>query len=657
MFDNLELERRKTMKYVNYCLLTAIFLFSMTQVGCLSGNALSTGDQLVEAKDYRGAIDAYQRVVDTNPGTPEARKAQIAIADLNVERMNRPEEGIKAYEAVIAEAPESDEAAEAHYNLGMYYYQHKQDYDAAQVQFDTIINKFPHLELSHRAQLMLAKSYEEGKKYEQAVEVFDNFANRNPQSERAAVALANKARIQRTLIKDDEEAKRTYQFMVKKYGKLDSAQSQIEKAKEELNKLNAAIPEPDNPEDTQIGRAMKRQEERRERDRPQGAEISPAMKSNVVVEDSGFGISAEEVMRSFGGGTPVAGDDQGTYYDAELMIAGFFYGDEQYRDAGALLFDAIARAEADRAKLEPINYIRLSICYRKLGMHQKAATVLKKAASRDPKVIDAIISTGQNQYTNEEYEKAVETFQSVIGINSSKDSELYWLIGKSYEKLGEYEKERDAFEMAVAKNPDDIDALQSLAEVLHYRLKDRKTAVIFQDIVNQKTDSFVTMKTLGDVCYKHGEYGKAQIKYKAAARTVKRQLEQSGNVAEKKILTHQYGYGTILAAIATFKKGREEDAQKLIDTLTAEYPDHALLPYAKAEIALIKGDEQVAIDAFKEAIEKDPSSDIPVIALGDFYVSKGYNDEAITLWETYLEKDKYNAKVMQRLKPLKESSE
>ena len=226
---------------------------------------------------------------------------------------------------------------------------------------------------------------------------------------------------------------------------------------------------------------------------------------------------------------------KGTYFDAQLMIAGFYYGDEQYRDAGALLFDALARAEAERAKVEPINYIRLSICYRKLGMHQKAAKVLKKSAARDPKIIDAIVSTGQNQYTNEEYEKALETFNSVIGINRTKDSELYWLIGKTYEKLGEYEKEREAFERAVAKNPEDTDALQSLAEVLHFRLKDRKTAVIFQDLVENKKDSFVTMKTLGDVCYKHGEYAKAHIKYKAASRTAKRHLDKSENAAEKKV--------------------------------------------------------------------------------------------------------------------------
>ncbi len=645
------------MKFVNLCLLATLLFITIAMTGCLPGSELGTAEKLEEAKDYRGAIEVYQGVVVNKPGTTEARQAQLAIGKLYIEKMNRPQEGVKAYQAVVSDAPESDEAAEARYSLGMQYYR-QQEYEEAQTQFDTIINEFPNLELSHKAQLMLAKSYEDGQKYELAVEVFDNFANRNPHSERAAQALANKARIQRNLLKDDDEAKRTLQFLVKKYGNVDTAQSHIEKAKEELNDLNAEIPKPENPEETQIGRAMARQKERRELDRPRGgSELSPTMKSNVPVEDSGFGITAEEVMGSFGGETAIAGDEQGTYYDAELMIAGFFYGDENYRDAGALYFDAIARAEAEKVRLEPVNYLHLSICYRKLGMHQKAAKVLKKAASRDPKVIDAVKSTGQNQYTNGEYEKALETFKSVIGLNRNKDTELYWYIGKTYEKLGDYEKEREAFEQAVAINPEDTDALQSLAEVLHFRLKERKLAVVFQDLVENKRDSFETMKILGDVCYKYGEYSKAQIKYKAAARTAKRQMEKSENVAEKKILAFQYGHATILAAISIFKQGREEDAQKLIETITSEYPDHTLLPYAKGEFALIKGDEQAAVDAFKEAMEKNPTSDISVIALGDYYVSKGYNDEAIALWDGYLETDKYNSKVMRRLKLLKDSSE
>ena len=73
--------------------------------------------------------------------------------------------------------------------------------------------------------------------------------------------------------------KQTLQTMVKKYGKLEGAESDIEKAKQELTELNAQIPEPDNPEDTQIGRAIIRQQERRDRDRPRNSQQSPVLKT------------------------------------------------------------------------------------------------------------------------------------------------------------------------------------------------------------------------------------------------------------------------------------------------------------------------------------------------------------------------------------------
>ena len=632
----------------------AILLMVASQIGCLPGGALSNAEKLAENKDYHGAIEAYQSIVDTQPGTPEALQAQLAIGALSIGQMNRPAEGIKAYEAVIAAAPESDEAAEAYYELGMHYFREK-DFKSAQTQFDAIVNKYPQLELSHNAHLMLAKSYEEAKSFEQAAEAFDNFANRNPRSKRAALALENKARIQRRHLKDDEEAKRTNQTLVKRYGKVEGAQESVEKAKQELRDFNATIPEPDDPLATQQGRALAQFEARRERDRPRGGvERSPAMgKAEATIPDSGFGISAADVMRNFGGQGGIAGDDQGSYHDAELMIANFFYGDESYRDAGALYFDAIARAEAEKVKIDPYTYLKLSVCYRKVGMHQRAKEVLRKAASRDGEVIEAVINTGRNHYTSESYEQAIDTYNSVIGMSRSKDSEVYWLIALAHKKLGEPEKERDALERAVAANTQNTDALQSLAEVLHYRLKDRKAAVIFQDLVDQKGDTYIGAKTLGDLTYKYGNYVQASARYKAAARTAKRELNRAENDAEKRELRNQIVYATILAARATYQRDKPEDAQKIIDELATEYPEHALIPYGRGELALLSGDTETAVAQFKASIEKNQNSDIPVIALGNYYVSQGYNDDAITLWEGFLADNQYNRNVQRSLKALK----
>ncbi len=641
-------------KSIKYFAFVAILLMVASQIGCLPGGALSNAEKLAESKDYYGAVEAYQSIVDTQPGTPEALQAQLAIGALSIGQMNRPAEGIKAYEAVIAAAPESEQAAEAYYELGMHYFREK-DFKSAQTQFDAIVNKYPQLELSHNAHLMLAKSYEEAKSFEEAAEAFDNFANRNPRSKRAALALENKARIQRQHLKNDEEAKRTNQMLVKRYGKVEGAQESVEKAKQELRDFNATIPEPDDPLATQQGRALAQFEARRERDRPRGGvERSPAMgNTNVEIPDSGFGISAADVMRNFGGQGGIAGDDQGSYHDAELMIANFFYGDESYRDAGALYFDAIARAEAEKVKIDPYTYLKLSVCYRKVGMHQRAKEVLRKAASRDGEVIEAVINTGRNHYTSESYEQAIETYNSVIGMSRSKDSEVYWLIALAHKKLGEPEKERDALERAVAANTQNTDALQSLAEVLHYRLKDRKAAVIFQDLVDQKGDTYIGAKTLGDLTYKYGNYVQASARYKAAARTAKRLLNKAENDAEKRELRNQVVYATILAARATHQRDKPEDAQKIIDELAAEYPEHALIPYGRGELALLSGDAETAVAQFKASIEKNQNSDIPVIALGDYYVSQGYNDDAITLWEGFLANNQYNRNVQRSLKALK----
>ena len=680
-------------KSMKSCVLIAVILVAGVQIGCVpGGGALRTAENLAAEKDYPGALEAYQSVVDTKPGTPESLQAQLAIGKLSIEQMNQPAEGIKAYEAIIAAAPESDEAAEAYYDLGMYYYRAK-DFNTAQTQFDTVINKFPQLELSHNAQLMLAKSFEDANDFEQAVEIYDNFANRNPRSERAAIALARKGQIQKEQLKDEEEAKRTYQSLVKKYGKIEGTEKEIEKAREQLTALNASIPEPDDPLATQYGRALAQLEATRERDRPRGGvERSRAMGNmNLQVVDSGFGVSGTEVMRDFGGQGGIAGDEQGSYYDAELMIATFFYGDENYRDAGALYFDAITRAEAAKVKLDPYAYLRLSICYRKVGMHQRAGAVLKKAASRDGGIIEAVINTGRTHYTSESYEQALETYNSVIGMARGKDSEIYWLIALVHEKLGEPEKERDALERAVAANTQNADALQSLAEVLHYRLKDRKAAAIFQDLVDQKGDSYIGAKTLGDLTYKYEHYVQARAKYRAAARPPKRRLDKSKKAkqrhdelksdaeerelsdaekqeqerllnqivsdAEKRELSNQVVYATILAMRATHHLKKAEDAQKMIDELAAEYPEHALIPYGKGELALLNGDSETAVAEFKAAIEKNPVSDIALIALGEYYVSQGYNDDAITLWEGYLAINQYNQNVRRRLKKLKGEDE
>lgn len=225
------------MKFVNYFLFTSLFLITVVQFGCVSFNLTHEAERLVNAKDYSGAIKVYQSIVESHPGTVNARKAQLAIGKLYIDHLNQPEKGIDAYEVIIAEAPTSDESTEARYRIGTHTY-HKEKYDTAQLYFEIIVNQFSHLKLSHNAQIMLAKSYEAGEKFEQALESYDNFVNRYPQSARTPQILTYKARIQREHLNDDEEAIRTLELLVRKYNKNEGAESYVNEAKKTLIEFN-----------------------------------------------------------------------------------------------------------------------------------------------------------------------------------------------------------------------------------------------------------------------------------------------------------------------------------------------------------------------------------------------------------------------------------
>ena len=643
------------MKVVRYDILSLVAAIVMTQYACVASSPQRMAEKRLQEQDYHGAIEVYQTIVDSNPETPEARQAQLIIAKLYIEKMNRPQQGIQIYQELIAVAPESKAAAEAHWGLGLYAFKAK-DYQSAQQSFDTIINKFPISERSHNAQLMLAKSYEETSDYQKAVEIYGNVANRHPEGKRATQALVNKARIQGELLRDQNAAKRTFQDLVKRYGNVEGTEESVNTAKQELRMMGATIPKPDDQSLTQVERALERQRQRRERDRPRGrVERSPAMGEAPDYLESGFGVNPEEIMRPFKtiihemGGEGVEG---AVYHDTVLKIAHLNWDTENYRDAGALYFHAIGLAERQGAQIDPYSYLRLSLCYRKLGMHQQASEMVRKAIRKDGEVLEAIITSAANQYIDEDYEKAIETYNSVLGLNRVKDPEIYWRMGLAYKKMNDPHKAVESFERAIAVKTEYTEALQSLAEVLHYQLKNTDRAAIFQDLVDQKGESYAGEKELANLCYKYGNYGWAKSKYELASRIAQKEKTDDTTPFQRRGIDNRVVYTKIHAAMAAYKGEMADKAQEIIDTLVTEYPNHPLISYGRGQLAALKGDMDTAIAAFTASIEQDPSFYAAPIALGEYYLSQGYTDEAIALWKKSLRANPLNRVVRHRLHAL-----
>ena len=635
----------------------------LTQYGCISASTQRQAEKFAHEENYQGAIDTYQTVINTKAGTPEAYRAQLGLARLYIDKMDQPQLGVKAYQDLIAAAPDSGEAAEAHYRLGIYHFRIK-DYEAAQQSFDAIVNKFPNLgNLSHNAQLMLAKSYEEAGAYKRAIATYDNVVNRHPESDRAAQALTNKAKIQKEYLKDRIAAEQTYKSLITEYNDIEGAEEAIDDARQELQSMGAHIPQPEIDSGTSYDRAHERRMRRRERDRPRGgAELSPAMGYDAY-GDSGFGITPEEVIREFGnpwegGGHGRSGQNDDETQTMIKVVADINFLIQKYRNAGTLYFRAIESAKESNKKIDPYDYIRLSICYRKVGMHQRAVETLREGARKNIKVLEAVITSSTNDYQDGEYERVLEALQSITGLHRTKDPEIYWRLGLAYKKMEDLYKAVEAFERSIASDTDYTDSIQSLAEVLNYQLKQRERAIIFQDIIDTQGHTWIGEKELGDICYKYGNYLRAKSKYETAVRIAQREKESSDiTPSERRNLDNQILYAKIHAAMADYQNGGSVQSQERIDALAAEHPNHPLIAYGRGQMALLKGDIETAITIFETTIEKDPTSDAAPIALGEYYLSQENPDAAIGVWEGVLKTYPQNSGVRRRLNLLKQQRE
>ena len=138
------------------------------------------------------------------------------------------------------------------------------------------------------------------------------------------------------------------------------------------------------------------------------------------------------------------------------------------------------------------------------------------------------------------------------------------------------------------------------------------------------------------MCCKYGNYPRAKSKYEAAARIAQREKRVTTSRFKERLLNNQSIYATVHAAMAAYKSGMEDEAQTIIDTLAAEYPEHSLTLYGRGQLAMLKGEEDTAFAAFEASMEKDPYLDTVPLALGEYYLSQGFADEAVALWEKFI---------------------
>jgi len=607
--------------------------------------------------DYKKAIALYEQIVAKSPGTDNALKAQLAMGKIYIDKLEQREKGLEMYQKVIDSAPETELASEAMWRAATNYFKNK-EYEQAAPVFNDIVNTFPTTERGKDAQIMLAKSYEEGENYEKAAEVYEQFANRYPDDKHAATALQNRAMILREHLNNEEEAIKADQKLVAKFAKNNQVSKMVTDAKKRLENVGADIPEPEEEMQTQREKAIERQKERRNKNRPDVG-ISPAMKGKTEQSEAGkyFGVDPDDIMRQF----QITADSQGTMYDAMFMIADMLYASGEYNKAGALYEKAIEMASKENKRPDPRNYRKLADCYRKIGLNDIAMEVLKKGVRRDPGIIDSIIVSGETQHAAGEYDKAIETYQSVIGLSKAKDPDLYWHIGLVHRARGEHIQELEMIEKAVAMRPTDKELLQELAVTLYHSLGLRDEAYIFDRLAKDEgTNRYDVQKGLADLCYKHENYNWARTKYNNTIRACEREKNKAESEKDIKECEQHILLMKVRLAVTEARKGNLDTAQQSLEQLQKENPEHPYIYYGLGELALISGDTENGLAKLNKALELDPSIDYAAIALKNYYMQQEKTDEAIKVLENFVENNPYNKMMkleLKKIKPPEKSSE
>jgi len=626
-------------------ILSILIAFALL-IGCAT--TMKKAENLEKKKDYEGAIAAYQQAIAVDPSSNNARKAQLAMGKIYIEKLNKPEEGLAVYQKLSTDAPKSEEAAEALYQTGIYYFR-AEDYKKAQEFFGRVVNEFAESKISGNAQLMQAKSYEKAKEYDKAASLYDSVVQRDPKDKRAVTAMQLKGKLYES-IGEKDKATETYQELVKKHGADISAQETVEEAKKKLQESGAEVPKPDMPTAEERRRAQ--QEATRERDRPRTG-LGTRERSKAATPTSSFGVNADALMPN------ISMDDQGTYYDAMFMWANVNFQDERYREAGALYERSIQLGLKDENL--SVAYRNIATCYRKIGLADKSREMLKKGSRKNPKLIDEIIDSGDYRYTDGDYDDALELYNSVLGLSKTKDAEIYHHMGLVYKRLKDADKEIEAYEKSLAINPTYKEVLQLMAEALAYRKGDRERAEIFQDAYDGKSN-YMIPKTIADISYKHGRYGMAKAKYKAAVRAIEREkkkLLQREKTKQRDIdrLDEQMLLMKVRAAVVSAKTGKFDVASQEINELAADNPDAAAIHYGLGDVALIQGKTEEGIAELKKAVELSPWLFEPNFLLGEYYIAQGNKAEALEIWDAYLKKNRTDKMMRGRVRELRKELE
>ena len=411
----------------NYLQWFAIF-YLILLVGCATSTKMWQADRMVNQGNYQGAIAKYREIIRANPGTKDARSAYLKAGKVYYENLKDTEKALGILEKVVTTYPTSSQAGEALWLLGKHYYENGK-YKLARDKFVQLVLDFPKSAKVKSAKIQTAKCYEKLEEYKKAIDTYAEFEKFYPRDSILPKILLIKGELYEKL-GEKEKAIGDYQRLLKDFS---SYYDEVAKAKERVESLGETPVEP-------VG--LVGIEPEPPRPEPLGAQSRPNARATLEswTTSPTFGYNPRDLLvdrdgRGLFGGMEVeeslAGD--GALLDDAVYSMGLmYYMQEDYKRAGACLEKVVELGVKGSNA-----YLKLGVCYRKVGKSEKAKGMFKKAVKSDPDSIYNLILESRSHISQKNYDEAVTSLEVLLGISPDEDGRIYNLMSIAYREKGD----------------------------------------------------------------------------------------------------------------------------------------------------------------------------------------------------------------------------
>lgn len=281
--------------------------------------------------------------------------------------------------------------------------------------------------------------------------------------------------------------------------------------------------------------------------------------------------------------------------------------------------------------------------------------------------IGALIDEGISLYRQRRYIEARAALEK--GVLSTKEPDLYYLLGNTYFMLEQTAKSEEAYRAALKLDPEYMPALQNLGRLLYKEKKYKESIALFDRVLAKDGQDVEAIRFQAGCYHALNETSMAVQKFlevhhlepddsqtiRTLARLYRDSWEYSKAIPfyEKLIAIEPAQPGHYLSlSMAHYKLGEKQQALNILQKGHKHLPDDYDIASRLGDVLFANKDYSQAVNIYKKALLINPQSkEVPLYLAKIYYLQKNFA-EGEKILKDLLKRDSSNLQAYEHLAPV-----